>query len=95
MNEEKNNQDIEVKMLLKKGIENIPTNDFTDRLMMQILSQKKLKTKTSLNLKLSWMLIGLTLILVPILIYFFSTNSGLFSNVSSETKISILTKSTS
>ena len=77
MNEEINNHDIETKMLLKKGLQNIPSNDFTDRLMKQILSQKKLRIKSSLNLKISWIFVGLALIILPILIFFIANNFGI------------------
>ena len=74
MSNQINNYDKETSMLVKRGIQHITSTDFTDRIMNKIASSKSLKVKTSVSLRISWVFIGITLLLLPFVIFFITEN---------------------
>jgi hypothetical protein len=58
--------DNETKKLLKQGLLKIPSKDFSDRTMERIHADLKEKPQIQKDIRLSWIFLGISIVLLPL-----------------------------
>lgn len=72
MSEEENLKDALLEDLMKKSQVKIPSDDFTDRIMSRIEEEKTSVKLPSFSLRLSWILLIIAVVLVPVILKLFN-----------------------
>ena len=85
-----NDDDQEFKNLLKKGNMKITSADFSDEVMGKIYSAAEQQPKLSKNLRLAWIFIGLTILLIPFVFIIVINNIQVYSSYINRELLDIL-----